>query len=93
MLASMVGAMFSPDKEKITGRIIISTLLLVPSLVIVPLSFAVVIIMAVIFFIVGVSVFGIRISLELLVEGIPEIDEQGNIVLKAPEVKPTAPWV
>ena len=93
MLAAMFGAMFAPDKEKITGRIIISALLLLPSLILVPLSFAACLMLAVIFIIVGVSVFGIRITVELLVQGIPEVDEQGNIIENIPEVKPTAPWV
>jgi hypothetical protein len=92
MLAAMFGAMFAPDKEKITGRIIISALLLVPSFILVPLSFAVCLILTVIFFIVGVCVFGIRLSLQLIVEGVPEVDEHGNIVENIPEVKPTAPW-
>ena len=80
MLAAMFGAMFAPDKEKIIGRIIISALLLVPSLILVPLSFAAGLILVVIFFIVGVCVFGIRLSLQLIVEGVPEVDEQGNLV-------------
>jgi len=93
MVAAALGAMFVPDKEKLTGRIIISALLLVPSLAIIPLSFAACLIIIAIFFIVGVSVFGIRIALELVVDGIPEVDEEGNIVERAPSVKPTAPWV
>jgi|TARA_R110002051_G_scaffold273098_1_gene333777 hypothetical protein len=93
MFAATLGAMFVPDKEKITSRIIISSLLLLPSIAIIPLSFAACLIIIAIFFIVGVSVFGIRITLELLVDGIPEVDEDGNIVEKTPEVKPTAPWV
>tara|TARA_R110001583_G_scaffold5920_2_gene31182 strand:+ start:1130 stop:1411 length:282 start_codon:yes stop_codon:yes gene_type:complete len=93
MLAAAFGAMFIPDKEKITSRIIISLLLLLPCLAIIPLSFAAFIIMVAIFFIVGISVFGIRIALELLVDGIPEVDEEGNIVDKASKGEPTAPWV
>tara|TARA_R110000751_G_scaffold107862_1_gene204365 strand:- start:158 stop:439 length:282 start_codon:yes stop_codon:yes gene_type:complete len=93
MLASMFGAMFSPDRDKFVSRIIISVFLLVPSLIIVPLSFAACMMLIVILIIVGVSVFGIRIALEFLIKGIPEVDEQGNIVENIPEVKPTAPWV
>jgi len=44
-------------------------------------------------FIVGISIFGIRIALELIVDGIPEMDEDGNYIEKEEVIKPTAPWV
>ena len=57
MFAATLGAMFVPDKEKITSRIIISSLLLLPSIAIIPLSFAACLIIIAIFFIVGISVY------------------------------------
>ena len=91
MLAAMFGAMFTPDKEKFTTRIIISCLLLVPSIVIVPLSFASFILLSIMCTVLGLTIFGVRIALELLRDGIPEMDEDGNFIEK--EVGPTAPWV
>jgi len=93
LLAAMLGAMFSPDKEKITSRIIISSLLLVPSLVIVPLSFAAFIILCIMSFIILISIFGIRTAIELVRDGVPEMDEDGNIVESNTKIKPTTPWV
>jgi|TARA_R110002020_G_scaffold210891_4_gene417157 cytochrome c oxidase assembly protein Cox11 len=91
MIAAMIGAMFSPDKQKVTTRIIISCLLLVPSIVIIPLSFAAFILLSVICTVLGLTIFGIRIALELLRDGIPEMDENGNII--EVESTSTAPWV
>jgi len=93
LIATMLGAMFSPDKEKFTTRIILSTLFFIPCLLLVPLSFAAFFILATMFFIVGITIFGIRTALELLVDGIPEIDDEGNIIQKETPVPPTAPWV
>ncbi len=93
LLAAMFGAMFSPDKEKITSRIIISSLLLVPSLAIVPLSFAAFIILSIMCFIVLISIFGIRTAVELVRDGVPEMDDDGNIIEKKTPIAPTAPWV
>ena len=93
LLATMLGAMFSPDKEKFTTRIILSTLFFVPCLLLVPLSFAAFFLLATMSFIIGIPKFGIRTALELLVHGIPEIDDEGNIVQKDTPVPPTAPWI
>jgi hypothetical protein len=93
LLATMLGAMFSPDKEKFTTRIILSTLFFIPCLLLVPLSFAAFFLLATMSFIVGITIFGIRTALELLVDGIPEIDDEGNIIQKETPVPPTAPWV
>tara|TARA_R100001129_G_scaffold15094_1_gene9806 strand:- start:455 stop:793 length:339 start_codon:yes stop_codon:yes gene_type:complete len=93
LLAAMFGAMFSPDKEKITSRIIISSLLLVPSLAIVPLSFAAFIILSIMCFIILISIFGIRTAVELVRDGVPEMDDDGNIIEKKAPTAPTAPWV
>jgi hypothetical protein len=93
LLATMLGAMFSPDKEKLTTRITLSTLFFIPCLLLVPLSFAAFFLLATMCFIVGITIFGIRTALELIVDGIPEIDDEGNIITKESPVPPTAPWV
>jgi len=90
MLTTMLGAMFSPDKEKLTTRVILSSLFFIPCLLLVPLGFAAFIILTVIAFIIGITIFGVRIALELIVDGIPEMDDKGNIVERP---SPTAPWV
>lgn len=92
LLAAMFGAMFAPDKERLISRVIISFLLLIPSLAVVPLSFVACLILCVISFIVLISIFGIRIVIELIRDGIPEIDEDGNIIENKPATH-TAPWV
>ena len=93
LMAAMFGAMFSPDKEKFTSRVIISSLLLVPSLAIVPLSFAAFIILCIMSFIILISIFGIRTAIELVRDGVPEMDDDGNIIEKKAPTAPTAPWV
>ena len=90
-MAAMLGAMFSPVKQKLITRIVIAVLLLIPCLVLIPLSFAVSILFFLFVFILGLTIFGIRISLELLIDGIPEIDKDGNLVEPGPTH--TAPWV
>ena len=91
-LAAMFGAMFAPDKERLIGRIVVSTILLLPCMVLVPLSFTAFIILATCAFIVGVTIFGVRSALDLIIEGIPEVDDDGNII-ERDEIKPTAPWI
>jgi|TARA_R110002020_G_scaffold230032_1_gene440807 hypothetical protein len=92
LMAAAIGAMFSPDKEKLFSRLIISSLLLIPSLAIVPLSFAAFILLCIMSFIILISIFGIRTAIELIRDGVPEMDEDGNII-EDKTVKPTAPWV
>jgi Zn-dependent membrane protease YugP len=40
----------------------------------------------------GVTIFGVRIVIELIVDGIPEMDDDGNYVVEE-ENHPTAPWI
>tara|TARA_R100000008_G_C3516323_1_gene131509 strand:- start:136 stop:471 length:336 start_codon:yes stop_codon:yes gene_type:complete len=91
LLAAMLGAMFAPDKNKMVSRIVISSLFLVPSIAIIPLSFAAFILLSIIFFIILISIFGIRIAIELIRDGVPEMDEDGNLIENT-VIKPTAPW-
>ena len=92
ILATMFGAMFAPDKERLVGRVVASSILLLPCIILVPLSFAALIILGTCVFIVGVTIFGVRSALELIIEGIPEMDDDGNII-EQNKIKPTAPWV
>tara|TARA_R100000995_G_scaffold60833_1_gene30943 strand:- start:436 stop:768 length:333 start_codon:yes stop_codon:yes gene_type:complete len=92
LFAVTFGAMFAPDKNKIVSRSIISALLLVPCLLIVPLGFVAGIILLIIAFILGITIFGVRIVIELIVDGIPEMDDDGNYVVEE-EKHPTAPWI
>jgi len=91
MLASMLGAMFAPDKSKVTTRSILSVLLLAPTIIVVPLGFAAGILLAIIVFIVCVTIYGVRIICELIKDGIPEVDENGNVVEKETTLSP--PWI
>jgi len=91
MLASMMGAMFAPDKSKVTARSILSVLLLAPTMIVVPLGFAAGILLAIIVFIVCVTIYGVRIICELIKDGIPEMDDDGNLVEKETTLSP--PWI
>ena len=91
MLASMMGAMFAPDKSKVTARSILSVLLLAPTMIVVPLGFTAGILLAIIAFIVCVTIYGVRIICELIKDGIPEMDDDGNIIEKETTVSP--PWI
>ena len=94
MFATALGAMFAPSKSKIISRSIISFLLLIPCLAVVPLGFVAGIIIMIIAFIVCVSIFGVKIACELIKDGIPEIDENGNIVEESvKETTISPPWV
>jgi len=91
LLAAMLGAMFAPDKNKMVSRIVISSLFLIPSIAVIPLSFAAFILLSIMFFIILISIFGIRIAIELIRDGVPEMDEDGNLIENT-VIKPTAPW-
>ena len=90
MVAAIFGAMFAPDKPKLISRCVISAILFIPALILVPLGFATCILIFAIAFIIGIAIFGVRIALKLIVDGIPEMDDKGNIVERS---SPTAPWV
>ena len=92
MVAAIFGAMFAPDKPKLISRCVISAILFIPALILVPLGFATCILILAIVVILGLTLWGVRMALELLIEGIPEIDDQGNIIT-LPERSNTAPWV
>ena len=91
MLAAMIGAFIAPDKSKIIIRSLLTILLLAPTLVIVPLSFAAFILLIIIIFITCVSIYGVKIVCELIKDGIPELDEEGNEISKETTLSP--PWI
>ena len=91
ILATTMGAMFAPDKSKVTARSILSVLLLAPTMIVVPLGFAAGILLAIIVFIVCVTIYGVRIICELIKDGIPEMDDDGNLIEKETTVSP--PWI
>ena len=52
------------------------------------------IILSIIIFIVGITIFGVRIACELIKDGIPEMDEDGNYIEKETEQTTVSPpWV
>jgi hypothetical protein len=91
ILATTMGAMFAPDKSKVTARSILSVLLLAPTMIVVPLGFAAGILLAIIVFIVCVTIYGVRIICDLIKDGIPEMDDDGNVIEKETTVSP--PWI
>jgi len=91
MLSTMLGAMFAPDKNRVVVRSILSVLLLAPTMIVVPLGFAAGILLAIIVFIVCITIYGVRIICELIKDGIPEVDENGNVVEKETTLSP--PWI
>tara|TARA_R100000742_G_C4244444_1_gene63592 strand:- start:281 stop:562 length:282 start_codon:yes stop_codon:yes gene_type:complete len=93
MLATTFGAMFAPDKKKVVSRCVLSAILFVPALALIPLSFAACSLLVTIAFILGITIWGIRASIELLIDGIPEMDDEGNIIEPKSTETNTAPWV
>jgi len=79
LIASMFAAMFAPEKEQILLRSFYITLLLVPALILIPLSFAVFTLVSAMIIILVSTVVGLKATGELVVNGIPEIDENGNL--------------
>tara|TARA_R110000824_G_scaffold201739_3_gene385890 strand:+ start:544 stop:879 length:336 start_codon:yes stop_codon:yes gene_type:complete len=92
IMAAMFGAMFAPDKPKLISRCVISSILFIPALVLVPLSFTAGVLIITIAAILGLTLCGVRMALELIMEGIPEIDDEGNLI-EVPRKTNTAPWV
>ena len=72
MIASMFAALFAPEKEQLLLRSFYVLLLLVPALILVPLSFAA-------FTLVLASVVSLKGTAELIIHGIPEMEEHANL--------------
>tara|TARA_R100000908_G_C3711749_1_gene118114 strand:- start:548 stop:880 length:333 start_codon:yes stop_codon:yes gene_type:complete len=92
MSAATFGAMCIPNKINIIKRSIVSSILLIPCLVIVPLGFVAGMLILIIIFIIGISMYGINITRELIIDGIPEMDEDGNLITED-EAPRTPPWI
>ena len=79
LMASMFAAMFAPDKEHVMLRSFYLTLFLVPALILVPLSFAAFTLVVITGLILVLTVVGLKGTAELILNGIPTMDEDGNL--------------
>ena len=79
MIASMFAAMFAPLKEQLLLRSFYVLLLLVPALILVPLSFAAFTLVFATGIILVLTVIGLKGTAELIVSGIPEMDEPDHL--------------
>ena len=79
LIASMFAAMFAPEKEQILLRSFYVLLLLVPALVLVPLSFAAFTLVVAVGIILVLTIVGLKGTAELIVSGIPEMGEPDNL--------------
>ncbi len=79
LTSSMFAAFFAPEKERIILRCFYTVLLLVPTLIIVPLSFAAFTLIIATGFSVLLTVVGPRGIVELVLYGIPEMEEPDNL--------------
>jgi len=90
MIAAMFGAAFAPEQGKITKRIIFTIILLLPSIVLIPISFGACALLMLAGVVLALTVVSIKIAVELVANGIPEIDIDGKIVENNTTVTP--PW-
>ena len=79
LIASMFAAMFAPEKEQILLRSFYVLLLLVPALILVPLSFAAFTLVLAVGIILVLTIVGLKGTAELIVNGIPEMEEPDNL--------------
>tara|TARA_R110002020_G_scaffold1548_1_gene6958 strand:- start:427 stop:762 length:336 start_codon:yes stop_codon:yes gene_type:complete len=79
LMASMFAAMFAPVKEHILLRCFYLILLLVPALILIPLSFAAFTLVFAVAIILVSTVVGLKATAELVLNGIPEIDEPDHL--------------
>ena len=79
LTSSMFAAFFAPEKERIILRCFYTVLLLVPTLIIVPLSFAAFTLIIATGFSVLLTVVGPRGIVELVLYGIPKMEEPDNL--------------
>ena len=75
LTSSMFAAFFASEKERIILRCLYTLLLLVPALIIVPLSFAACTLIIISGFFVLLTIIGPKAIAELVFNGIPEMDE------------------
>ena len=79
LTASMFAAMFAPEKEQILLRSFYVLLLLVPALILVPLSFGAFTLVFATGLILVLTVIGLKGTVELVLNGIPEMDEPDHL--------------
>ena len=79
LIASMFAALFAPLKEQLLLRTFYVLLLVVPALILVPLSFAAFTLVFATGLIVVLTVIGLKGTAELIVSGIPEVEEDTNL--------------
>tara|TARA_R100001594_G_C3928366_1_gene237500 strand:- start:140 stop:478 length:339 start_codon:yes stop_codon:yes gene_type:complete len=74
LTASMFAAMFAPEKERIILRCFYTALMLVPAIIIIPLSFAACALIIATGFFLLLTIIGPKAIAELVLNGIPEMD-------------------
>tara|TARA_R100000315_G_C5171860_1_gene99218 strand:- start:160 stop:495 length:336 start_codon:yes stop_codon:yes gene_type:complete len=79
LTSSIFAALFAPEKERILLRCFYTVLLLVPSLIIVPLSFAAFTLIIATGFGLLLTIIGPRGIVELIFNGIPAMEEPDNL--------------
>jgi|TARA_R110000744_G_scaffold239126_3_gene356551 hypothetical protein len=90
MIAAMFGAAFAPERSKTIKRIIFTIILLPPSIVLIPISFIACWLLVMAGVVLALTVVSIKIAVELIANGIPEIDMDGKIVEERTATTP--PW-
>ena len=80
LTSSIFAALFIPEKERLLLRCFYTILLLVPALIIVPLSFAAFTLIIATGFCLLLTIIGPKAIAELILNGIPEMDDSGAYV-------------
>ena len=80
LTASMFAAMFAPEKEQLIRRCFYTLLLLVPTLLLIPLSFAACALVFAAGFCIALTIVGPKGTAELILNGIPDMDESDAYV-------------
>ena len=79
LTSSMFAAFFAPEKERIILRCFYTVLLLVPTFIIVPLSFAAFTLIIATGFFLLLTIIGPKAIAELVLNGVPEMDEPDHL--------------
>ena len=79
LTSSMFAALFVPEKERLILRCFYTVLLLVPALIIVPLSFAAFTLIIATGFCLLLTIIGPKAIAELVLNGIPQMEEPDNL--------------
>ena len=79
LVASMFAALFAPVKEQLIRRCFYTLLLLVPTLLLIPLSFAACALVFAAGFCIALTIVGPKGTAELIINGIPTMEEPDNL--------------